>query len=209
MKVRVHVRERDQTDIDEDNDVEELQKRISELQRELLKVSADLSIREIVLRKMQFSQALSDKLFDEPLPLSDITVKNGSSSVPGEERRKFEALVQEQSSLSNTILRKHERVEELQKELDNVRKQNFELKKKNRGLMEIITQHRKRLETAMDDVKSSPACLGLKEELENTVARMNIAKCTLQALIVGSGVNWAQDSELAETVFLCGESLNL
>lgn len=37
--------------------------------------------------RMQFGQALSDKLFDEPLPLSDITVKNGSLAVTGEERR--------------------------------------------------------------------------------------------------------------------------
>ena len=49
----------------------------------------------------------------------------------------------------------------------------------------------------------------LKEELESTVSRVEIAKCTLQALIVGSGVNWAQDPDLLETVLLCGDSMQL
>ena len=41
------------------------------------------------------------------------------------------------------------------------------------------------------------------------MSRVEIAKCTLQALIVGSGVNWAQDPDLLETVLLCGDSMQL
>lgn len=49
----------------------------------------------------------------------------------------------------------------------------------------------------------------LTEELESAIARVEIAKCTLQALILGSGVDWAQDPELQETLFLCGDTLKL
>lgn len=82
-----------------------------------------------------------------------------------------------------------------------------ELKNRNRALMAVIGHHNKRLEKMADDVRNNAACRGLKEELESTVSRVEIAKCTLQALIVGSGVNWAQDPDLLDTVLLCGDPL--
>ncbi|KAK7501728.1 hypothetical protein BaRGS_00007159 [Batillaria attramentaria] len=169
-------------------------------------IIADTEDLDVLQERIQFGQVLSEKMFSAPLPTAG---DDASADITSDGRRAYESLLQDQSKLSSEVLRKQETADELQKELDAVRKRNFELKKRNRHLMGIIEQHRKRLEKTADQVKSNAACRELKEELESTVSRVEIAKSTLQALIVGSGVNWARDPELLETVLLCGEPLHL
>ncbi|KAL8567153.1 hypothetical protein ACOMHN_033055 [Nucella lapillus] len=195
----------------ETQDVEELQERIASLQTDLFKISSDQTVKELIVKRVQLDQALSDKMFTTPLP-STVSNAEGTDSEQSKEaadRRQYEDLLQERNKLTSAILRKNQTVADSQKELDAIRKRNFELKKNNRTLMDVLSLHRKTLERMADDVKSNAACRGLKEELESTVCRVEIAKCTLQALIVGSGVNWAQDPTLLETVLLCGDSLHL
>ncbi|XP_076444154.1 centromere protein H-like [Babylonia areolata] len=198
-------------DLLETQDVEELQERIAALRTDLFKISSDQTVKELILKRARFDQALSDKLFSMPLPLSTAEAENADTeqNKDASDREKYEVLLQEKSKVTSAIFRKSKDVADLQKELDAIRKRNYELKKTNRRLMGVLGQHRKTLEKMADNVKSNSACKELKEELESTVSRVEIAKCTLQALIVGSGVNWAEDPGLVDTVLLCGDSLHL
>ena len=52
-------------------------------------------------------------------------------------------------------------------------------------------------------------CCRLSSELNRMLSHLVISKSVLQALIAGSGVNWAQYPDLIDTIMLCGQLLDL
>ncbi|XP_070205001.1 uncharacterized protein [Littorina saxatilis] len=147
----------------------------------------------------------NDQPMSSPIRNLGSDKENTSFCASDSSTSEYKALLQERSDLSSSFLKEMEAVDKLEKKLAAVSKQNFELKKRNRELMGNIRGHGQYLEKVAQEVERSAACRGLKEELTERLSRIEIIKNTLQGLIMGSGVNWAQDPILLDTVLRCGD----
>ncbi|XP_033109526.1 uncharacterized protein LOC117110811 [Anneissia japonica] len=171
--------------------------RIVELQKELLNVTSSKSLKDLVLERMQCSDALLNILFPRETPSSEV-----------KHRQKYLDLVEQQNKLVTEILGHQKAIQRTQKELDTVRQEAMEVKRDNRELMSMYQRiksenEKKRMKNSRQKEEES-----IQKELDNISSKIIIAQHVLQALIIGSGVNWAKDKQLQQLLLSLGESLD-
>ncbi|XP_022086917.1 centromere protein H-like [Acanthaster planci] len=179
-------------------DQEQLDERILKFQKELLKESTVHSLKELALRRLQLSDTLLQILF----PTSP------SGSAASQQRDKFRDLTSKQSELVSEVIGHHKVCQRVQDELDSVQKECVDLKKRNRDIMaELLQTNKEKNQQASnyDNEKHRQ----VQGEIQRTMSHIQIGRNILQGLILGSGVNWAEDGHLKELMLSLGRPVEL
>jgi len=92
--------------------------------------------------------------------------------------------------------------------LINLKKDSLDLKRQNTQLMSGLEQQRKILNQHGGSLADNQQMAGLKNNYESVVNKLHIIQNCLQACIVGTGCNWAQDETLRDVVLSLGQSLD-
>ncbi|XP_071964068.1 centromere protein H-like [Antedon mediterranea] len=180
--------------VDDDDEVEY---RIMELQHKLLDVTASNSLKELVIKRIQCTDALLKILFP----------RNKEDKI--EDQQVYIDLVDEQTKLVTEILGHQKAIERTQKELDIVRQEAIGVKRENRVLMSGYQQMKAdKVKTKKTKKRQEQEEL-IQKEVEDITSKITITQHILQALIMGSGVNWAKDPELQQLLISLGETVDL
>ncbi|XP_072038241.1 centromere protein H-like [Amphiura filiformis] len=177
---------------------DEVKRRVDELQEELVEKTSLHSVKELALQRMQLGSTLLNILFP---PLEE------EGSVSDTERQQFVDLCTRQNELSSDILAINSTCQRLQEELEGVRQKSSEAKKENQGLMEQLRHKNDEKNKAKQS--TSHEAERLHTEIDRQLSHICIGRNILQGLVVGSGVNWAEDEELKELVISLGQHVKL
>lgn len=166
-----------------------MEAKILDLQQELLKQTSFKSAQSLALQRLQMGGHLLQVLFDDDVP------------VPPQERERIKGLVSQQRELAAEILAHHKHCNELRSHQEKLQTERRELTQLNRSLMtELKTEQQKSNKTENEDLKK------MLEEMEETQGYLSIVQNVLQGLIIGSGLNWAQDPKLLELMLSLGST---
>lgn len=179
-------------------DQDQLNERILKLQQELLGESTNHSLKELALKRLQLSDTLLQTLFPAA----------SASQAATEHKDRFRDLTSRQSELVSEVIGHHQVCQRVQGELDSVRKECLEIKKRNREVMTELLQktEEKRREASHHDNEKHQQVQG---EINRILSHIQIGRNILQGLIVGSGVNWAADDDLRELMLNLGRPVEL
>ncbi|XP_071794564.1 centromere protein H-like [Asterias amurensis] len=178
-------------------DQDQLKERTLRLQQQLLQESTNHSLKELAVKRLQLSDTLLQTLF----PAS-------SNQASLEQRDKFNDSTSKQIELVTEVIGHQKVCQRVQEELDAVRKECLEHKKKNREvMMELlqINEQKEKQASNYDDDKQQQA----EEEINRILSHITIGRNILQGLVVGSGVNWAEDKDLKEVMLGLGKPVQL
>lgn len=178
---------------------EDITSRLAVLQDELLRVSSDHAVKELVVRSAQLGNILQELLFPQPRESVEEEEDRGRISWAGE-------LCDRQRVLSSDILAHHGACQTLQDEIDQRKKDIRDMQASNMELMKRL-QSRERDERTV--TQPSRSLQQQQDKLEGLVSHITMEKGILQGLIIGSGVNWAKDPALKEVVIGLGKQLDL
>ncbi|XP_053313886.1 centromere protein H [Spea bombifrons] len=153
-----------------------------ELRKEIENVKLSYKNKTAVLQRMQYMHVVQKKLQE-----------NDSGS------RLINNTIKHTVELSSSALKVHQETRELQEKIYEVRKKRLRLKEKGSKIMSEIQNikisQRHDSEVA-DNAKTKKICKRLEEEVNTT----RVIQSVFQNLILGSRVNWADDSKLREIV---------
>ncbi|KAI8506363.1 hypothetical protein Bbelb_157900 [Branchiostoma belcheri] len=189
-----------QQDVAADNSTtqEEVNANILELQSQLQEQSTKLSVQELVLERLQCGDVLSKFLFDPPD--SETTEEVEPSD---KEKWKISEMVKKQNELVFELGKCHKDVQDLQENLDEVKKKSFEQQVRNRELMTLV-QQRKEKQQGRSQEDSNDRVKMLESKLAQAMSDISRLQHIYQALVVGSQVHWAQDPDLQELMISLG-----
>ncbi|XP_070542828.1 centromere protein H-like [Ptychodera flava] len=180
------------------NDIEKLDESIANLKVDLFELSIEHSLKE---RKLQSAQCAA--------LLKEFLSKDSEGGLFNEnEKQNVSEMCKKQSELSSEILERLKETEDLQKELDETKKQCLEMKKSNRELMLQIQEKQSATDKEQQRDAESEEITRIKEELDELTTKISLVRGVFQGVVVGSGVNWAEDPDLAETVIALGQPID-
>ncbi|XP_078676749.1 centromere protein H-like [Branchiostoma floridae x Branchiostoma belcheri] len=186
-----------QQDVADNSTQEEVNASILELQSQLQDQSTKLSVQELVLERLQCGDVLSKFLFDSPD--SERTEEEPSDK----EKGKICDMVKKQNELVFELGKYHKDIQDLQENLDEVKKKSFEQQVRNRELMTLL-QQRKEEQQQRSQEDSNDRVKMLESKLGEAMSDISRLQHIYQALMVGSQVHWAQDPELQELMISLG-----
>ncbi|XP_029194093.2 uncharacterized protein LOC114960031 [Acropora millepora] len=189
-----------QTSLDQSSQ-SDLYERISKLQDQLYSLSTARSYKKLVLERLLSGEQLIKKLFPD-------VVSESPTEQQIEEMNSFAELCERQNKLSTEILVENEALLEAQTSLDKIKRQSYEQKKKNRSLMRTLKQLKEEENTTEASAPDDAATQEFKQQLADTVEKINVVRNVFQGVIVGSGIDWALDDEMRSLVLSLGETLD-
>ncbi|BFZ07592.1 hypothetical protein BsWGS_10631 [Bradybaena similaris] len=175
-------------------DIEELEKRVQDLQDQLLEESTTRSIQELLLKRIQTGKTLTEAMF------SSDTMDNDNLFI----KRSMEEL--DLVSQINTV---HKETLELQRKLDSQKLDNLRLKKDNTELMQKLQTNKEQAQAISAEVARNRDYKRLKSELDGQCASLDIHRNLIQMLIIGIGEDWSQNPKFKQVMLDCGQPLNL
>lgn len=176
---------------------EKILERIEGLQEELQETAIDTELRQSMISRLKLGQ----KLISVVLEAEE---EDGGGENPC--TRSIRHQVEELTDLSSRVLTLHKHMcESLQPTL-NIEKHNVDLKHENRRLLETLQKSQKAKEKVALEKSQSPAIQQMEKQVELQEAKVDVMRQVLQGLILGSGVHWAADDDLRNTVLNLGES---
>lgn len=167
------------------------------LQEELFSQYAEKDKREIMIKRMQLGRTLTDELFKQDEDTDDAGKTRTDTAY-------LEDLLERQCSVVTEIMKNIQAVELDREKLKGLKKANADLMNENRKKMHVINEKNKAKKRPAIDEETKE----MTENLDRTVQQIAIIRHTLQGLVIGSGVNWAQDPEIEEMVLQLGEKLD-
>ncbi|XP_078596897.1 centromere protein H-like [Branchiostoma floridae x Branchiostoma japonicum] len=176
---------------------EEVNTNILHLQSQLHEQSTKLSVQELVLERLQCGDALSKFLFDSP----DL---GGTEEEPSDkEKEKISEMVKKQNELVFELGKYHKDIQDLQENLDRVKKESFEQQVRNRELMTQVQQRKEgQQQRSQDD--SSDRVKMFESHLEQAMSKISSLQHIFQALMIGSQVHWAEDPDMEQLMISLG-----
>lgn len=181
------------TDVNKDDSVK-LINLLTELGEDLRKQHFDKDRKEVIIKRIQLGNFLVREIFEE----ENINDEN-------KEKLKYIAeLLEKQCRLVTEIMKALKRTTELRSKLDTLKKDSFEKRTESRRIMLEI----KGKNEAKQQIIRDPETMQSLKEFDIIMQKIVIARHTLQGLVLGSGVNWADDPQLLEVVLKLGETLD-
>uniref|UniRef100_A0A671FXL6 Centromere protein H n=1 Tax=Rhinolophus ferrumequinum TaxID=59479 RepID=A0A671FXL6_RHIFE len=111
--------------------------------------------------------------------------------------------------LNKLIMKSQQESWDLEKTLLDVRKKRFELKQASESkLLEIQTEKNKQKDD-LDNMENSDKIKALQGNLQMEIQITTVIQHVFQNLILGSKVNWAEDSAFKETVLQLEKNLTM
>lgn len=170
---------------------------ISQLIKKFHQKTCINSRRELTVEKLQIGNVLLKSLFEKDELANPFFSKH------------LKKLLLYQCRQSTEILETQKELSGLQAELDDLKDQNQKIMAQNRELMTYLDDTNKNLQTMNKQFDSKEKESQILEELEIKKKQNNAIKYILQMLIIASGVNWAEDPELLETMIQLGIELQI
>ncbi|ELT87539.1 hypothetical protein CAPTEDRAFT_221234 [Capitella teleta] len=175
--------------------------RISSLQQQLQRTNSNAKLSDLIKHRLMTSMALTKILFPGPPEESgDLT--------PSQNKAEYLSLVDQQSTLSSAVLKIHQNLDSLKTELDQLQRDNLNLVQSNRQLMAELRREKDQQEVETTQNKDSPALARAQEKYDSSLAQLQVCRHMFQGLILGSGVDWAKDKKLRETVLRLGRPIS-
>lgn len=167
------------------------------LQEELFSQYAEKDKREVMIKRLQLGRTLLDELFKQDDGSGDSGKSNADTVY-------LQDLLERQCSLVTEIMKNIQAMDLDREKLKELKKSNADLMTENRKTMHVINEKNKAKKRPVIDEETKE----MTEKLDRTVQQISIVRHTLQGLVIGSGVNWAQDPEMEEMVLQLGEKLD-
>ncbi|XP_002731500.1 centromere protein H-like [Saccoglossus kowalevskii] len=177
------------------DDLDELGEKIASLQTHSLKVSENHAAEEFQLQSVLDSCMLEEAL----LPADECEDFDES------EQKVIIEMAEKQFNLSQKILKENKEMAALRAELDECTKQSFDINKTNQEAVARLQQMKENRGDNTDDAVASDDLKRVKEELEELRVNTELVRGIFQGIIVGSGINWAEDDKLSKTVISLGK----
>lgn len=175
---------------------------LADLEKKLVEEYIEKDKKELIIRRMQMGKFLIKQLFE----------KSTANDVDPSEKEKqivrikyLKDLLDKQCALVSGILKSVKEMEPKQKRLVELKKQNFDQMSRNRQDMQTLHER----QNPQSSTNQNQETKNLLEELDKILQKITITRNTLQAVIVGSGINWAQDPAMQELVLEIGKKLEL
>lgn len=188
LKVQLYMKKSDHCKAIDSIPEDELNKMHQKLKDELINKTAVQDSQEQILRGEHLVKTARDILN------SDLNGSGDKTTVA--RKRELENLLNEFTTVSSDVARKHKDIVKLRDELTDVKKRNFEQLKRCRQLYQEIDHKKKLREEELESLSTDPVGQRLHEELKAKLQENSILCNILQGLILGSGINWAQDDSV-------------
>ncbi|XP_012941310.1 uncharacterized protein LOC101854428 [Aplysia californica] len=172
----------------------DLSQRVNELKEQLLEESNRCSTNELLLKRVQMGQTLCEELFTNGTDPSD----SGCAT------RCLQEL-----ELTSQLKRILKETSDLEDKLVQQKMANLKLKKENAFMMQKLKDSRKSHEKVSSEISTSPEYKQLKSELEKKCVAVQISKHIAQLIIMNSGADLTEDSDMMELLLKCGKPLLL
>lgn len=170
------------------------------MQDQLYSLSTARSYKKLVLDRLLCGDLLIKKLFPDVLT-------DSPSEEQTEEMRDFLKLCEKQNKLSTEVLLEHKTLSEAQTLLDKLKRQSYEIKKENRGLIKRVQKLTDEKENASCSPSDNTVIQKLKQQIGLKVEKIDVVRNVFQGLVVGSGIDWVMDEEMRHLVLSLGEPL--
>ncbi|XP_033749558.1 centromere protein H-like [Pecten maximus] len=175
---------------------------LADLEKKLVDAYIEKDRKELIIKRMQMGEFLIKQLFEQSTADGIDPAEKEKQTV----RIKYlKELLDKQCGLVSGIMKNVKEMEPKKKRLVELKKQNFDQMGTNRHDMEALQDRQNPKVTDNQD----PETQQLLEELDKSLQKITIVRNTLQAVIVGSGINWAQDPAMQELVLEMGKKLEL
>ncbi|KAM5257519.1 centromere protein H [Hipposideros larvatus] len=168
----------------------QIETKIEDLENEIEEAKVAFEMKKLALDRMQLSVALRKNLEKSNIQTS-VLMDN----------------MEHVLKLNKLIMQSQQESWELEKKLLDVRKKRFELKQASESkLLEIQTEKNKQKDD-LDSMENSDKIKTLQRNLQMEIQITTVIQHVFQNLILGSKVNWAEDSALKETVLQLEKNL--
>ena len=167
---------------------------LTELGEDLRKQQFDRDRKEVILKRIQLGNFLVNEIFE----------KDQEDGENGEKIMYIVELLEKQCRLVTDIMKELKKTSELKNKLDTLKKENSEKRIESRRLMLQIKEKNEAQQQIINDQETTQSI----KEFDVIIQKIVIARHTLQGLVLGSGVNWADDPHLLQVVLKLGETLD-
>lgn len=170
----------------------QIETKIEDLEKEIEEVKIAFEMKKLALDRMQLSTALGKNLEKSNIQTSEL-MDNMKHVV----------------KLNKIIMKLQQESWDLEKKLLDVKKKRFELKRASeRKFLEIQTEKNKQKDD-LDSMENSDKIKTLQQKLQVEIQITTVIQHVFQNLILGSKVNWAEDSAFKETVLQLEKNLTM
>ncbi|ELK11408.1 centromere protein H [Pteropus alecto] len=170
----------------------QIETKIEDLENEIEEVKIASEMKKLALDRMQLSTALKKNLEKSNIHTSAL-MDNMKHIL----------------KLNKLIMKSQQESWDLEKKLLDVRKKRFELKQASESkLLEIQTEKNKQKDD-LDCMEKSGEIKTIQQNLQMEIQITTVIQHVFQNLILGSKVNWAEDSAFKETVLQLEKNLTM
>nr|KAF6489031.1 centromere protein H [Molossus molossus] len=170
----------------------QIETKIEDLENEIEEVKIAFEMKKLALDRMQLSTALRKNLEKRNIQTSEL-MDNMKHVV----------------KLNKIIMKSQQESWDLEKKLLDVKKKRFELKRASESkFLEIQTEKNKQKDD-LDSMENSDKIKTLQQKLQVEIQITTVIQHVFQNLILGSKVNWAEDSAFKETVLQLEKNLTM
>uniref|UniRef100_A0A8C5V4Q6 Centromere protein H n=1 Tax=Microcebus murinus TaxID=30608 RepID=A0A8C5V4Q6_MICMU len=164
--------------------------KIEDLENEIEGVKITLEMKNLTLDRMQLSTALKKHL--EKINIKTSVLMDNMKQI---------------LNLNKLIMKSQQESWDLEEKLLDVRKKRLQLKQASESkLLEIQTEKNKQ-KNDLDNMENSEKIKIMQQNLQKEIHITTVIQHVFQNLILGSKVNWAEDSAFKETVLQLEKNL--
>ncbi|XP_008160287.1 centromere protein H isoform X1 [Eptesicus fuscus] len=170
----------------------QIETKIEDLENEIEKVKIAFEMKKLALDRMQLSTALRKNLEESNIQTSEL-MDNMNHIL----------------KLNKIIMKLQQESWDLEEKLLDVKKKRFELKRASESkFLEIQTEKNKQNDD-LASMENSDKIKTLQQKLQKEIQITTVIQHVFQNLILGSKVNWAEDSAFKETVLQLEKNLTM
>eukprot|EP00742_Colponemidia_sp_Colp-10_P007175 GILJ01007707.1.p1 GENE.GILJ01007707.1~~GILJ01007707.1.p1 ORF type:complete len:278 (-),score=54.67 GILJ01007707.1:391-1224(-) len=171
----------------------ELQEEILQLQEKTYQLSSQVGRQQLLLKRIQQHGVASSALFDQ----SEDSAEADSFLIN---------LMHHRDARVTQFLELHEERNQLTHELSQLEQRNADRNQENREHWSQLTRHLEKGNLKLDDTMQTPQITKLTDQIKAAVDKNTVLRQTLLALIIESGVSWADDERLKSLVLTLDDS---
>ncbi|XP_010947652.2 centromere protein H [Camelus dromedarius] len=170
----------------------QIEAKIEELEKEIEEVKIAFEMKKLALDRMQLSTALKKNL--EKMDIKTSVLMDNMTQI---------------LNLNKLIMKLQQETWDLEEKLLDVRKKRLQLKQASESkLLEIQTEKNKQ-KGDLDSMENSDKIKNIQQNLQKEIQITTVIQHVFQNLILGSKVNWAEDSALKEMVLQLEKNLTM
>ncbi|KAH3841698.1 hypothetical protein DPMN_115171 [Dreissena polymorpha] len=180
---------------------EELMKMYESLQEELLQKTVAIDSKELIIQGEHLNQTL--------LAVHNMADTDGDLEIQ-RQKRELNRLLEELGALSSQIGAAQKKKVKKETDLEKIRAENSECLQKSRELFSKIDAKKKEKEEELRALTVSKGVnYSLHDRLNSEIQMSSLTNNTLQCLILGSGINWAEDENLCKLMLEAGKPVSI